>query len=202
MSKEKVVIDWRRYVGPIEWYDTQGALQFFHLFTLGMRHYHSLLDFGCGSLRFGRFAIQYLDRGNYYGIEPKRDLVTEGIKHNCLTELVREKTPYLEISDACDMFIFKRNFDYIMAQSVFAHMPKQQIDKSLESAYKAMKPETIFLATYSEGKVDYGGKEWNQSGAFYRPVTMRAIIEKHNLTMRILPVYHPGRQTWILIRRK
>ena len=48
------------YVGPPEQYDFMGATQFRLLTTLGLREHHSVLDFGCGSLRAGRLLIPYL----------------------------------------------------------------------------------------------------------------------------------------------
>jgi hypothetical protein len=48
------------YVGPPAQYDFMGASQFRLLCTLGLRENHTLLDFGCGSLRAGRLLIPYL----------------------------------------------------------------------------------------------------------------------------------------------
>jgi SAM-dependent methyltransferase len=56
-----------------------GATQFRLLTTLGLREHHSLLDFGCGSLRAGRLLIPYLLPGRYYGLEPNRCLIEDGI---------------------------------------------------------------------------------------------------------------------------
>ena len=47
------------YVGPPGQYDFVGATQFRLLSTLGLRADHSLLDFGCGSLRAGRLFLSY-----------------------------------------------------------------------------------------------------------------------------------------------
>src|ERR1700722_19889133 len=52
------------YVGPPTHYDFMGATQFRLLCALGLRAHHTLLDFGCGSLRAGRFFLTYLDPGN------------------------------------------------------------------------------------------------------------------------------------------
>jgi hypothetical protein len=35
----------------------------------GLRPEHRLCDFGCGAIRFGAWAIPYLDAGNYFGID-------------------------------------------------------------------------------------------------------------------------------------
>jgi len=31
--------------------------------------------------------------------------------------------------------------------------------------------------------------------------TMKKLVKKHNLSMRTLPIYHPGVHEWILIHR-
>jgi hypothetical protein len=68
------------YVGPPDQYDFMGATQFRSLTTVGLREHHSLLAFGCGSLRAGRLFISYLLPGCYYGLDPSRWLVDAGIE--------------------------------------------------------------------------------------------------------------------------
>ncbi len=54
------------YVGPADQYDLMSATQFRLLTTLGLRSFHRLLDFGCGSLRGSdraqMAALSYLRR--------------------------------------------------------------------------------------------------------------------------------------------
>ena len=73
---------YRTYVGPSEQYDFMGATQFRLLTTLGLREHHSVLDFGCGSLRAGRLLIPYLLPGRYYGLEPNRKTLENFLKHH------------------------------------------------------------------------------------------------------------------------
>ena len=83
MENKKIHPDWlyqyRTFVGPTEKYDIVGALQFCLLIFLGLREENNLLDIGCGSLRSGRFFITYLQKGKYFGIEPEKWLIEEGI---------------------------------------------------------------------------------------------------------------------------
>ena len=201
MNPHAEKLDCLSYVGPAKRYDYMGAMQFFYLFNLGLRHYHTLLDFGCGSLRLGRFAIQYLDKGNYCGIEPKAKLIDDGIELNHLKELIEAKEPCIRISDDCDLTFFRKKFDYIIAHSIFTHMPQEQIKKSLKSARKIMTNDTLFLATYIEGKKDYKGETWTQNLTTYRSETMLKIIDESQLRVTILSLLHPHRQTWLLLRR-
>jgi len=84
---------YRAYVGPPEDYDLVAAMAFNLLTTLGLRQHHSLLDIGCGSLRIGRLLIPYLNRGNYFGVEPNKWLVDEGISRELGETLVQIKRP-------------------------------------------------------------------------------------------------------------
>ena len=52
-----------------------GARQFTLLFNLGARETAKILDFGCGSLRLGRLLINWLNKGNYYGLDPNKWLI-------------------------------------------------------------------------------------------------------------------------------
>jgi len=79
------------YVGPSTQYDFMGASQFRLLSTLGLRANHSLLDFGCGSLRAGRLFLTYLDEGSYFGIEPNKWLIEDAIKNQIGKDLATLK---------------------------------------------------------------------------------------------------------------
>src|SRR5689334_4713646 len=84
---------YRAYVGPPEDYDLIAAMTFNLLTTLGLRQHHSLLDIGCGSLRVGRLLIPYLNRAKYFGVEPNKWLVEEGIRRELGQSLVDVKRP-------------------------------------------------------------------------------------------------------------
>ncbi|GAG96485.1 unnamed protein product, partial [marine sediment metagenome] len=152
-------------------------------------------------LRLGRFLIQYLDSGNYYGIEPDRKLMEEGVRNNHLAELIEAKKPNLRYADDCNMAYFGIQFDYIIAYSIFTHMPIEQIEMSLASVYDAMNRETIFLMTYFEGKRDNALKDWTGNGVFYTPNFMLSMIKKINLVPLRLNLTNVGGQVWLLIRK-
>ena len=84
---------YRAYVGPPNRYDLIAALSFALLAAAGIRETHRVADLGCGSLRVGRLLIPYLRPGHYYGMEPNRWLVEEGIDREVGRDLVRIKRP-------------------------------------------------------------------------------------------------------------
>ena len=69
-----------------------GATQFRLLTTLGLKEQHWLFDFGCGSLRVGRLLIPYLLPGRYYGLEPNRWLIEDGIAHELGSTIIDIKS--------------------------------------------------------------------------------------------------------------
>jgi len=189
------------HIGPVKHYDYMGAMQFANLFMLGLRAHNTLLDFGCGSLRLGRFAMQFLNVGCYYGIEPKGELITEGIALNHLAELVKAKLPRFHFGAECDMNIFNHPFDYIIAQSVFTHMPVAQIQKSLQTARQAMHNGSLFVANYKHAAFDYADPDWTQKNITYTAATMDAMVAKARLVATPLHLIQTTTQTWLLLRR-
>ena len=99
------------------------------------------------------------------------------------------------------MVAFNITFDYILAYSIFTHMPIAQIRDSLKSAYLAMGANTIFLATYFEGKVDNELKVWTPNGVYYRRDTMSQLMKESNLMFTQLNLTGSGGQCWLLIRK-
>tara|TARA_B100001057_G_C22793434_1_gene928580 strand:+ start:38 stop:220 length:183 start_codon:yes stop_codon:yes gene_type:complete len=54
--------NYKKFVGPTKRYDFMSKTQFNLLSSFGLRSYHKLLDFGCGSLRAGKLFIPFLDK--------------------------------------------------------------------------------------------------------------------------------------------
>ncbi len=70
--------DWhRRTIGNFELWDELGQLQFDFMVEHGLKPEHKLLDVGCGPLRGGIKFINYLEPGNYYGVDKRADVIDE-----------------------------------------------------------------------------------------------------------------------------
>lgn len=201
MKKKIKEFNYRSPVGSPNLYDFATGVQFCLLFNLGMRSYHKVLDFGCGSLRLGRFLIQYLDRGNYYGIEPNKKLLMNGINGNHLNQLCSAKKPNWHISADCDMFHWKQKFDFIIAHLVYTHLPLEMVRKSLKTAYMAMDRKSIFITTYFEGEEDNQLEQFCKKGIFYKKETMEKSISRARLNLIQLNVALNAGQTFLLLRR-
>lgn len=191
---------YRAWVGPSEYYDRIGALQFNTLCLFGLREYHALLDVGCGSLRGGRLFIMYLRPGNYYGIEPTTWALDEGKRAHLGKELLDMKRPEFSNDVNYTLTQFGRKFDYIVAHSVFTHAPANQISRCLLQAREVMDEKTIFIATYFEGKENYQGDHWVYPWTIeYTPAFIEHLVSKAGLKCTPISLPHPFDQRWLII---
>jgi cyclopropane fatty-acyl-phospholipid synthase-like methyltransferase len=189
---------YRAFVGPAEKFDLVSAMQFNLLTALGLREHHTLVDIGCGSLRAGRLFIVYLLQGNYFGVEPEEWLVREGIRREVGEQLISLKQPTFAYTHDFDVSRFGRNFDYLLAQSIFSHAAPWQIDRCLTEVRGVMTPDSIFTATYVRGEENHSGVDWVYPGCVtYTPEFMQGRAEEHGLRLHPLDWPHPNGQSWV-----
>lgn len=143
---------YRAFVGPPATYDILGGLQFELLFDLGLREYHRVLDIGCGSVRLGRMLIPFLLPGRYYGLEPNRDLVIEGLKHHFggseNGEVVRARRPVFAHNAEFDFRFVGEPVDFIMAQSIASHTGIAETKQLFRSIASVCHAGTVAVVTY------------------------------------------------------
>ena len=191
---------YKAFVGPPETYDLISAMQFNLLTLLGLREHHYLLDIGCGSLRAGRLFIPYLLPGHYFGIEPEQWLIEEGKKNELGRDIIALKNPVFSDDDNFTLTTFGRDFDFLLAQSIFSHTSQTQIERCFSQAKKCMKSTSVFVATFVKGEKNYTGNKWVYPGcATYTLEHMTGLAEKYGLVCKSINWPHPALQTWILI---
>ena len=190
---------YRAYVGPPEDYDLVAAMTFNLLTTLGLRQHHSLLDVGCGSLRIGRLLIPYLNRGKYFGVEPNKWLVEEGIRRELGQSLVEVKRPtFLFTGSPENITKAETAFNFAVAQSIFSHCGLDLIQAWLSAISRSLAEDGALVATFLIGEQDAAQSGWFYPECVnYRPVTLERAAEEANLRFEILDWKHP-RQTWAL----
>src|SRR5215813_8032070 len=190
---------YRAYVGPPEDYDLIAAMTFNLLTTLGVRQDHSVLDIGCGSLRIGRLLIPYLNRGKYFGVEPNKWLVEEGIRRELGETLVEIKRPTFFFSDSPETIAQAGTaFDFALAQSIFSHCGLDLIKGWLSAISRSLAHGGALVATFLIGEQDSAQTGWIYPDCVnYRPATLERAARDVNLRFEILDWKHP-RQTWAL----
>ncbi len=129
-------------------WEEMGELQISFLRKMGLLPEHKLLDIGCGALRLGVKAVDYLHSGNYFGMDLCPELINAGYEKE-LTPAQRNKLPRQNLI-ACDNFDFtflQEPVDMAIAQSVFTHLPFNHIRHCLCKLTDWIKPDGVFCAT-------------------------------------------------------
>ncbi len=190
--------EYRIHIGEPQYFDVLSAIQFNLLTALGMRDTHYLLDIGCGSLRAGRLFIPYLRPGRYFGIEPLQWLIQEGIDKEIGESMISIKSPTFSNDENFSLSVFGRQFDFMIAQSIFSHASQAQIRRCISQVKLTLKPDGIFAATFFEGPENYGGSKW-VAKADYSLEHMGRMIEEEGMSCTLIDWRHPDPQQWILI---
>lgn len=162
----------RKLVGGL--WEKMGRLQRDFLVGQGLQPGHRLLDVGCGSLRAGRYFVDYLESGNYYGVDHSSDLLDAGWEHELAAEqrvhLPREN---LLANPAFAVDKLGQRFDFAIANSVFTHIPLSLIRLCLYRVAQVLEPGGRFFTSFfemSEGTaVDAPGGEGGGLRSFRNP---------------------------------
>jgi SAM-dependent methyltransferase len=193
---------YRAYVGVPEDYDLISAMNFNLLICFGLKETHRVLDIGCGSLRNGRLLIPYLDKGNYYGVEPNEWLIKDGIKNEIGESILEIKKPKFSFTDHVpDNF---NNFDFMFAHSIFTHTGIDLFEKYIESLSTKIKSKGILLFTFVMNEKWQGlikGEEFKgwlyPNCTSFKTETLENVAKKNNFYSKLINFYHP-RQQWIV----
>ena len=192
----------RAYVGPPEYYDIIGGLQLVVLMNVGLREHHKVLDVGCGSLRGGRFIMQYLLPGNYYGIEPNKWLVEAAIDNEIGQDMIDLKRPRFSANKHMELDGWGVQFDYIMAQSIITHAPLAMVRQLMQAVYQVLSPEGTFIATVLEGDKDNQLTEWSYpAGVQWTSETITELTIAAGLSVATLSFEHPAGQLWLAMEK-
>jgi SAM-dependent methyltransferase len=91
-----------------------GKYAFEFVVEAGLRPEHRLLDFGCGALRLGKWAISYLEAGNYFGVEAHLMSLEAATAYEIPVHGLEEKRPRLLWNDDFELSHFGTTFDCIL----------------------------------------------------------------------------------------
>jgi SAM-dependent methyltransferase len=127
-------------------WDTMGRAQFEYLVAEGLQPAHRLLDIGCGSLRAGLHFIEYLDPGNYSGIDTNGALIRGGLGELKKAGL-EERRPHLVVNGNFE-FSGVTEVDFALAHSVFTHLPLNRVMRCVARTSEVLRPGGRFYATF------------------------------------------------------
>jgi len=99
-------------------------------------------------MRLGYWIMRFLDRGCYHGIEPNDEYLEAGKKIVIGHELLTQKAPTFSNDANFNLGVFGKQFDFIVARSIFTHFTPAAIEKVLASLPAALSANGAFIASY------------------------------------------------------
>mgnify|MGYP000229926926 CR=1 FL=1 len=163
------VLGHRAFVGgtnPESWYGI-GKRQYHWLISQGLRPEHKFLDIACGSLRLGQFLIPYLNEQCYFGLEPERELVDQGLNEEIFFDIAETKKPSFAHNYDFD-FSFVDKYDFAIAQSLITHLNIADIVALMTRLRGVTQTGSTFFYTFFEGESDrnppgpsHANKSWH-----------------------------------------
>ena len=148
-------------------FSKRGVKQFQRLTALGLRPENVCVEVGCGSLRVGQHAIEYLDHGNYVGLDIVDTFYQEGIK--LLPDRLLQKHPRLAvISQRTLDEVSALRPDVVYSIAVLKHVPPNEVGDYLEKITSIAVQGAIVFIDFEEGKNGFrtGANNWKYSRDF------------------------------------
>ncbi|MFE9648730.1 class I SAM-dependent methyltransferase [Streptomyces sp. NPDC006365] len=172
-----------------------GRMQFDYLVRHGLKPQHRMLEIGCGNLRAGRLFIDYLESGNYYGIDISPDILIAA-QDTLVREGLQTKLPHLTLTDDLTFaFLPDAYFDVVHAHSVFSHSPQDVIEQCLAHVGRVLAPGGFFDFTFDRTE----GREHQvlHEDFYYRTETLVQLAAKHGLSAQFMDDWEklPHRQS-------
>ena len=127
-------------------WDKFGIWQLNVLKEYGLKPNNKIIDIGCGAMRFGVHAVKYLDDKNYSGVDGFKPYIP--LSMDILEELKIKKRFSIKFEKDFNFSIFNQTFDFAVAQSVFTHLSKKQIESCLKNLKPHMNKKAKFIFTY------------------------------------------------------
>lgn len=160
----KSIWEWAvEYCGDPQSHFERGKVILEFLKREGLRPEHRVLDVGCGALSQGKPLIEYLDSGNYTGLDPNGWLI-EAALHK-FPELMG-KFPSFSYDNE---FTANGEYDFVVAHSVLSHVASWQMDQALANIRKQVTDEAVFLASLRLSEDDTVDRTWVYPGvSFFR----------------------------------
>ncbi|MFD7924171.1 class I SAM-dependent methyltransferase [Streptomyces sp. NPDC059740] len=161
-----------------------GRMQFDYLAEHGLRPDHRMLDIGCGNLRGGWRFIQYLDPGNYYGIDISPDILIAA-KATLAERGLQERLPHLTLTHDLRLeFLPADHFDVVHAHSVFSHSPLPVIEECLAHIGRVLTPTGFFDFTFD--RTEGAEHQVLREDFYYRTETLLSLAASQGLHARFM----------------
>lgn len=167
----KTFLDAQLYTGcSSEAYEIVGSNQLGFLKLEGCSPDSVVAEIGCGCLCAGHKIIEYLNSGNYIGVDPNSWLIDAALEAK--PEL-RSKNPRFFFNDD---FSLPKSVDYIISHSILSHAAHWQLPLFFKSLRQSMQPQARIVASIRLDKKDSMDETWQYPGvSYFRWETVEAV---------------------------
>lgn len=156
-----------------------GKLQFDYLREHGLAPQWRMLEIGCGNLRAGWRFIDFLDAGNYYGIDISANVLAAANETIDRKQLAA-KSPHLSlVSDLSFADLPAEYFDVVHAHSVFSHSPLPVIEEAFRHLPGILRPHGFFDFTFN--RTDGRERTFMHEDFYYRTETLLDLAHRCGL---------------------
>ena len=190
-------MNYKDMVGGRNVWNEMSAWQFDLMVNAGLKPRHLMLDIGCGSLRGGRKFAKYLEPNHYYGTDKNEELFMEGLENEL------EDIPVTFQRDEYFIIPFNRKFDYVLAQSVFTHVPFSMFKECLRNLQPKLKKDGKFIFTFFDKNRP---PSWIDVTSYTDPFCYKLgdieLAIAGNYEMEEIEKQHPRQQKTIMLTKK
>ncbi len=182
---------------------TLGKLQFDYLLDHGLQPQQRLLEIGCGNLRAGWRFVEYLDPGNYYGIDISPDILFAAQDTLVRFGLQPKLAVLTPVRDLRLPFLPDEHFDVVHAHSVFSHSPLPVIDECLANVGRILRPTGFFDFTFD--RTEGAEHQVLREDFYYRTQTLVELAAGYGLVAEFMQdweMQNTHKQSKIRVRRR
>ena len=119
----------------------------------GLAPHHTLVDYGCGSLRLGKPILELLEPGKFWGLDLAQEFLDAGADY-VGAELIQQKRPNLRVIDDAGLAAAKAaRLDFSAAWHVCGKIPDRILDSFFRKVLGLMHAGSqVFLQFEDTGK--------------------------------------------------
>lgn len=141
----------------------------------GMQPHHRFVDYGCGSLRLGKAVVEYLEPGNFCGMDVTQTFLDLGADF-LGTEMYAAKQPHLAVIAPDNLAAAKaRKPDFIASWHVCSKIPDSEVDRYFGGILGLMSPTTQTFIQFPQTpqRKRMNSLNWSFSKAEFRAIVRR-----------------------------
>lgn len=130
-----------------EGWEEHAEWQVAYLKDQGLQPDDRVLDYGCGTLRLGHILVEWLEDGNYMGVDLSADFIETA--RDAYEDKLRANRAQLFSIQPSQVWCYGWA-DVIWAQSVVTHVPPDELAAFFASVDASLAPDGRALATFNE----------------------------------------------------